>query len=85
MKIKESGDNLIVCLGVDGLIFTGNNQKMSEDFKQAMIKEFEMMDIGLMTYYLRIKIKQGEDVIFVNQDKFAKEILKKFKMRIVNK
>jgi peptide subunit release factor RF-3 len=33
-----------------------------------------------MTYYLGIKIMQGEDTIFVNQEKFAKEILKKFKM-----
>jgi len=80
VKIKESGDTFIVCLYVDDLIFTGNNPKMFEDFKQAMNKEFEMTDIGLISYYLGIEIKQGEDGIFVNQEKFAKEILKKFKM-----
>jgi len=53
---------------------------MFRDFKQAMIKEFEMTDIGLMTYYLGIKIKQWEYKISVSQEKFAKEILKKFKM-----
>ena len=53
---------------------------MFRDFKQAMIKEFEMMNIGLMTYYLGTEIKQGEDEIFVKQEKFVKEILKKFKM-----
>jgi hypothetical protein len=53
---------------------------MFEDVKQAMIKEFEMTNISLMTYYLGIKIMQGEDTIFVNQEKFAKETLKKFKM-----
>jgi len=53
---------------------------MFGDFKQTMIKEFEMMDIGLMSYYLRIEIKQGEDGIFVNQEKFARKILKKFKI-----
>jgi hypothetical protein len=66
---------------VDDLIFTGNNAKMFKDFKQAMIKEFEMMDIGLMTYYLGIEIKQEEYGIFVNQEKFIKEILKNFKMK----
>ena len=40
-----------------------------------------MTDVGLRTYYLRIKIKQREDGIFVNQKKFAKEIFKKFKMK----
>ena len=81
VKIKESGDTLIICLYVDDLIFTGNNAKMFKDFKQAMIKEFEMMDIGFMTYYLGIEIKQEEYGIFVNQEKFIKEILKNFKMK----
>ena len=53
---------------------------MFEDFKQAMIKGFEMKDIDLMSYYLGIEIKQGKDRIFMNQEKFAREILKKFKM-----
>ncbi|XP_061951878.1 uncharacterized mitochondrial protein AtMg00810-like [Populus nigra] len=54
---------------------------MFGDLKQAMIKEFEIMNIALMSYYLGIEIKQGEDEIFVNQEKFAKKILKKFKMK----
>jgi hypothetical protein len=58
VKIKESGNTLIVCLYVDDLIFTGNNPMMFEDFKQAMTKEFEMMDTGLMFYYLGIEFKQ---------------------------
>jgi hypothetical protein len=39
-----------------------------------------MTNIGLMIYYLGIGIKQGQDEIFVSQEKFAKKILKKFKM-----
>jgi hypothetical protein len=50
VKIKENSDTLIICLYVDDLIFTGNNPKMSENFKQVMIKEFEMTDIGFMSY-----------------------------------
>jgi len=38
------------------------------------------MDIGLISRYLGIKIKQGEYGIFINQKKFAREVLKKFKM-----
>jgi hypothetical protein len=81
VKIKEIGDTFIVCLYVDDLIFTRNNLKIFGNLKQAMIKEFEMMNIGLMTYYLGTEIKQGEDEIFVKQEKFIKEILKKFKMK----
>jgi hypothetical protein len=46
-----------------------------------MIKEFKMIDISFMSYYQWIDIKQGEDGIFVSQEKFTKEILKKFKVK----
>lgn len=81
VKIKKSGDTLILYLYVDDLIFTRNNPKILRDFKQAMIQEFEITNIGLMTYYLGIEIKQGEDKIFMNQNKFVKKILKKFKIK----
>ena len=42
--------------------------------------EFEMTGIGLMSYFLGIKVKQMEDGIFVSQESYAREILKKFKM-----
>ncbi|KAK6148271.1 hypothetical protein DH2020_019183 [Rehmannia glutinosa] len=45
-----------------------------------MTKEFEMTDIGLMAHYLGIEIKQKDDGIFISQEGYTKEILKKFKM-----
>ncbi|KAL2243410.1 UNVERIFIED_CONTAM: hypothetical protein Sindi_0459000 [Sesamum indicum] len=53
---------------------------MFDDFKRVMSKEFEMTDIGLMSYYLRIEVKQREDGIFISQEVYGKEILKKFEM-----
>ncbi|XP_042400836.1 secreted RxLR effector protein 161-like [Zingiber officinale] len=53
---------------------------MFEDFKRAMTKEFEMTDIGIMSYYLGIEVKQRDDDIFISQERYAKEILKKFDM-----
>lgn len=53
---------------------------MFDDFKTAMVKEFEMTDIGLMSYYLGIEVKQRDDGIFVSQEGYAKKILKKFEM-----
>ena len=63
---KENDDLLFVCVYVDDLIFTGNNQIMFEDFKKAMAQEFEMSDMGLMSYYLGIEVKQMEDGIFIS-------------------
>ncbi|XP_057800129.1 uncharacterized mitochondrial protein AtMg00810-like [Salvia miltiorrhiza] len=39
-----------------------------------------MTDIGLMAYYLGVEVKQLKDGIFITQEGYAKEILKKFKM-----
>ncbi|KAM1002517.1 hypothetical protein ACFX2I_002949 [Malus domestica] len=45
-----------------------------------MTKQFEMTDIGLMAYYLGIEVKQNKEGIFIIQESYTKEILKKFKM-----
>jgi len=45
-----------------------------------MKKVFEMTDLGLMSYFLGIEIKQNQDEVSLSQRKYAKEILKKFLM-----
>ncbi|XP_050888698.1 uncharacterized mitochondrial protein AtMg00810-like [Lathyrus oleraceus] len=57
---------------------------MFEEFKKDMSNEFEMTDIGLMAYYLGIKVKQDEKGIFITQEGYDKEVLKKFKMDDAN-
>ena len=49
-------------------------------FKKEMMKEFEMTDIGLMSYYLGIEVKQEKKGILISQQSYVKEVLKKFKM-----
>ena len=43
-----------------------------------------MTDLGLMSYFLGLEVKQGKDGIFVSQEAYAKEILRKFKMEDCN-
>jgi transposase InsO family protein len=73
-------DILVVSLYVDDILVTGNNATLIDEFKLEMMKEFEMTDLGLMTYFLGMEIKQSKDEIFICQKKYAKEILKKFKL-----
>jgi len=53
-KVNEHGRILIVYLYVDNMIFTGDFK--IEEFKEAMMKEFEMTDLGLTKYFLRIEV-----------------------------
>ncbi|KAK2975340.1 hypothetical protein RJ640_009694 [Escallonia rubra] len=61
-----------------------NDVKMFDDFKKEMAKEFEVTDIGLMSYYLGINVKQRDDEIFISQEAHAKKVLKMFNMENCN-
>jgi hypothetical protein len=77
---KIEGDVLIVSLYVDDLLVTGSNLQQIERFKQDMMQAFEMSDLGLMSFFLGMEIKQDRGEIFIGQEKYAKKILKKFQM-----
>ena len=54
--------------------------KMVEDFKRAMMKEYEMIDLGLMKYFLGIQVRQSKSEVFICQEKYIEDLLKKFHM-----
>ncbi|XP_050257635.1 uncharacterized mitochondrial protein AtMg00810-like [Quercus robur] len=58
----------------------GTNRKMVEDFKKAMMKEFEMTDLGLMKYFLGFQVRQSTGEVFICQEKYIEDLLKKFHM-----
>ena len=59
---KRSNKNsfLIVGVYVDDLIISGPNADDITQFKQEMRKKFSMSDLGLLSYYLGIEVKQGD-------------------------
>lgn len=46
-----------MCLYVDDLINTGNDIAMFIEFKNSMMDEFEIMDLGMIRYFLGIEVK----------------------------
>ena len=81
LYIKTQGPNfLILCLYVDDLIYTGTDPRMIEEFKKAMMSEYEMTDLGAMKYFLGMQVKQSSGKIFLSQEKYAEDLLKKFNM-----
>ena len=75
---------ILVALFVDDLIFSGNNNEMIEEFKSTTTREFEMTDLVLLKIFLGLEVKQGKTGIFISQEKYAKKILKKYKMENFN-
>lgn len=80
VKTNEIGKILIVSLYVDGLIFTGNDEMMFTEFKNSMLRDFDMTDLGKMRYFLGIEVLQTSEGIYIYQRKYAMEVLKRFAM-----
>ena len=70
----------MVCIYVDDLIVTGDDEKMVEEFKATMKDEFEMSDQGQLNYFLGMGIEQIQGEICLPQECYAKKLLKKFNM-----
>ena len=43
-----------------------------------MKKEFEMSMVGKLTFFLGLQVKQRKECIFISQEKYAQNIVKKF-------
>jgi len=54
------------CLYVDDLIYARTSKDIVAEFKNAMMKELRMSDLGLMRYYLGIQVKQYLGKIFIS-------------------
>lgn len=80
--MKKNGKNefLVVCLYVDDMIYMGSSESIIAEFKSCMMKKFEMINLGLLHYFLGLEVKQGSDGIFISQRKYAMDLLKKFSM-----
>ncbi|KAG6486608.1 hypothetical protein ZIOFF_055186 [Zingiber officinale] len=77
---KCDADFLVACLYMDDLIYTSTSKALLEEFKKAIMDEFEMTDLGLMKYFLGFQVRQSKGEIFISQEKYVDDILKKFHM-----
>ena len=77
---KSNHDLLIVQIYVNEIIFGATNHCLCEEFSKLMQGEFEMSMMGELKFFLELQIKQCKDGIFINQTKYARDILKKFGM-----
>nr|GFA22665.1 retrovirus-related Pol polyprotein from transposon TNT 1-94 [Tanacetum cinerariifolium] len=71
---------LLVQIYVDDIIFASTDPKACDMFSNEMSSKFQMSMMGQMLFFLGLQVFQSPGGIFINQSKFALEILKKFGM-----
>ncbi|GKE88580.1 copia protein [Tanacetum coccineum] len=77
---KARNDLLLVQIYVDDIIFASTNTAMCDEFANLMTTKFKMSMMGKMSFFLELQISQCPRGIFLNQSKYASEIIKKYGM-----
>nr|GFA68321.1 retrotransposon protein, putative, unclassified [Tanacetum cinerariifolium] len=77
---KHKGDIFLVQIYVDDIIFGSTNPNISKRFEKLMHNKLEMSMMGELKIFLGIQINQSPHGIFINQAKYAQEILVKHGM-----
>nr|GEW69840.1 uncharacterized mitochondrial protein AtMg00810-like [Tanacetum cinerariifolium] len=75
---KDTGDILLVQVYVDDIIFGSTKKSLCNEFEQMMYKRFQISSVGELTFFLALQVKHKDDGIFISQDKYVADILKKF-------
>ena len=65
---------------MDDIIFGATSEHLCEEFSSLMGKELKMSMMGELTFFLGLQIKQSSNGILIYQEKYIKELLKKFNM-----
>ncbi|GKD68133.1 putative ribonuclease H-like domain-containing protein [Tanacetum coccineum] len=74
---KDKNDIMLVQVYVDDIIFGSTKRSWCDEFEALMKSRFQMSSMGELTFFLGLQVKQKEDGIFISQDKYVAEILKK--------
>ncbi|GJZ72523.1 retrovirus-related pol polyprotein from transposon TNT 1-94 [Tanacetum coccineum] len=75
---KTQTDVIMVQIYVDDIIFGSTSTKLFKKFAKLINQIYEMSMMGVLTYFLGFQIKQSERGILINQEKYVKDLLKKY-------
>nr|GEY12715.1 hypothetical protein [Tanacetum cinerariifolium] len=79
---RQKRDIQLVQIYVDDIIFGSTNKDLCKAFENLMKDKFQMSSMGELTFFLGLQVKQNKDEIFISQDKYVTEILRKFGLTV---
>ncbi|GKD02311.1 retrovirus-related pol polyprotein from transposon TNT 1-94 [Tanacetum coccineum] len=71
-------DILMVQIYVDDIIFASTNTAICDKFANQMTTKYKMSMMGQISFFLGLQISQSPRGIFINQSKYASEMVKKY-------
>ncbi|GJR77040.1 putative ribonuclease H-like domain-containing protein [Tanacetum coccineum] len=74
---SQKGHILLVQIYVDDIIFGSTKKELCDEFEKLMKDKFQMSSMGELTFFLGLQVQQRKKGIFISQDKYVHEILRK--------
>jgi hypothetical protein len=74
VHVSPKGRTLLL-LYVDDMLITGDNSEHISHFKQHLSKEFQMSDLGPLSYFLGIEVQQTQKGFYLSQSKYIQDLL----------
>ncbi|GKF69761.1 copia protein, partial [Tanacetum coccineum] len=71
-------EEVYVCQPPDDIIFRSTKKELCDEFEKLMKDKFQMSSMGELTFFLGLQVQQKKKGIFISQDKYVHDILKKF-------
>nr|GEW83083.1 hypothetical protein [Tanacetum cinerariifolium] len=75
---RQREDFILVQVYVDDIIFGSTKLQLCREFEALMHEKFQMSAMSELNFFLGLQILQKEDGIFLSQDKYVGDTLKKF-------
>ena len=66
---------ILLLLYVDDMIITGDNLSDIEELKDFLNQQFEMKDLGHLSYFLGLEITHSTDGLYITQAKYTLDLL----------
>ncbi|GKC03454.1 putative ribonuclease H-like domain-containing protein [Tanacetum coccineum] len=75
---RQKGHILLVQIYVDDIIFGSTKKELCDEFEKLMKDKFQMSSMGELSFFLGLQVQQKKKGIFISQDKYVNEILRKY-------
>nr|GEV81077.1 uncharacterized mitochondrial protein AtMg00810-like [Tanacetum cinerariifolium] len=74
---------MLVQVYVDDIIFESTKKSLCTEFEGLIHKKFQMSYMEELTFFIGLQVMQRDDGIFISQEKYVADILKKFDFSLV--
>ncbi|CAM8883003.1 unnamed protein product [Rhodiola kirilowii] len=78
--LQRDGQFLVLLVYVDDVIITGTSDSLISEVKKFIHQAFQIKDLGPLKYFLGLEVARSSAGIFLNQRKYAVELLEEHHM-----